>query len=298
VVRAAGDLRGVTRSRPRAAGAAAGLSLAAALVLGGAVATRDLLTTDCRVPDVGGLPVASARAALAEVGVAAGKITTSRRAADAAEDSIVEQRSTTCRDPVALVVSDGGPAVSVDDIPPGLRRRLGEHDGPVRRIETAAGVAWKSDEVLLGDCPAVRAAAARVSDSDYVERCRIPPEELIRRTVESSIRRWLQVSALEVPVVMETAAEGVTWFGSSRVEGWLLYLAVTIDAEAGWAAGALPPDIRGDGYAVARGRGGTRVSINLIRPPGPQTVPPRRSPVGSEELDVLAIELLGLARTF
>lgn len=79
-----------------------------------------------------------------------------------------------CSGPAFVLVSDGGPVARVDSVPIEFRRLLGESvadDAPVRVIDTAEGLAWKTDDVLVGSCVVTELIDRSSSDGRYDERC-------------------------------------------------------------------------------------------------------------------------------
>ena len=77
---------------------------------------------------------------------------------------------------VTVTVSAGAPAISVSELPTEVRTWLSGHridfgDEPVLVIATAAGVAYKTDQLLFGPCGAVKMAYRSFRDASYGDRC-------------------------------------------------------------------------------------------------------------------------------
>ncbi|HEX5532197.1 MAG TPA: PASTA domain-containing protein [Actinomycetales bacterium] len=76
--------------------------------------------------------------------------------------------------PVELTLSAGGPAVDVSQLPPQaaalVEPTLMEGE-KVLVVQTAEGVAYKTDALLAGPCAAVRLAYRTFPDPDYGDRC-------------------------------------------------------------------------------------------------------------------------------
>lgn len=285
--------------------------VAVGAVAAGAVAVRESLGTDCRPPDVRGLPVDDAVVALESAGVTGAGIEVGvREASDRPQDEVVEQASTACSEPVTLTVSDGGPVVTADDVPDGLLRLLGEDaDGPLRQIATAQGLAYKSDARLVGDCPAVEAAAADVSDPEYAVACRPSLGERLDATVADAVRAWRGAPGPGVPfdIPLEAPVEGrvVPWYagtwwgGRTTHDSWRLQAAVTITGgEIGTSPDdALRPDAEEAVLFVVRVRGGAVSDVVLLPPEGLSRADAGPAPVGLTEIRDLADRLLTEATT-
>jgi hypothetical protein len=298
-LREAGHTGEVTTGGPSRA--ALVLAALAVVALGSVVGVRQALGTDCAVPDVRGLTEEAATADLADSGIDPAGVRVTRLADDSAEGTVLRQTDTTCTQPVRLVVSDGGPVVDVDELSAGLRDLFaaGPGDVPdvVRRVDTDAGPAYKSDATMVGDCPAVAAAADEVADHDYVPRCRTPPADTLRDAVAGALADWYADRGDPPEVTMTADDDATAWFGRSDLGGWRLFTAVTTDAGPEWVSAGLPRDeVRGGGYAFRRGDGAVQVVVYLVRP-REATVRVPRPPIESEQLDDLAVSLLDVART-
>jgi hypothetical protein len=283
-------------------GSAVALAVVAALGVASVVVVRDMLDTDCSVPDVTGLASQEAVDRLESVGIPASAISVERRAGDEPEGTVVDRSATTCRSPVQLIVSDGGPAVAVDDLSSGLQALLADGPGDVpdavRLVETSAGPAFKSDATMVGDCPAVAAAGGLVEDDDYAVRCRTPPAQILTDTVATMVATWYP-GRDDVPGHDVTMGDdGDAWYGRTDLGGWRLFTAVTTNAEPEWVSAGLSRDeVRGGGYAVSRGVGDVQAVVYLVRP-RERTVEVPRPPIGGEEIDELVVSLVDLAKTW
>ena len=78
---------------------------------------------------------------------------------------------------VAITVSAGGPAISFDELPDHVAQWLTSTarspfgDEPILVVDTAVGVAYKTDTLLFGPCAAVDAAYRTFQDPAYNDRC-------------------------------------------------------------------------------------------------------------------------------
>lgn len=278
------------------------LAAAAVAGLASVVVVRDVLDTNCSVPEVDGLASGEALDRLVSAGIPRTAVSLERRAGDEPEGTVVERSATTCLSPVRLTVSDGGPAVAVDELSSGLQALL--TDGPgdvpdvVRIVETRAGPAFKSDEMMVGDCPAVAAAGGLVDDADYIVRCREPPGQIVADTVSSRIETWYAGQDAVPHHDVTITEDGTAWFGRSYLGGWRLLTAVTTDAEPEWVYAGLPHDeVRRSGYKVRRDVGNVQAVVYLVEPRDRAARVPR-PPIGGEKLGELAASLVDLATTW
>ena len=78
---------------------------------------------------------------------------------------------------IAITVSAGGPAISFDELPDHVAewltstRRSPFGAEPILVVDTAQGVAYKTDTLLFGPCDAVDAAYRTFQDPIYNDRC-------------------------------------------------------------------------------------------------------------------------------
>ena len=78
---------------------------------------------------------------------------------------------------IAITVSAGGPAITFDDLPDHVAQWLSSTgrspfgDEPILVVDTAVGVAYKTDTLLFGPCDAVDAAYRTFRDPIYNDRC-------------------------------------------------------------------------------------------------------------------------------
>jgi hypothetical protein len=298
------------RSVTRTAAAVAAVALVGVVAVG-AVAVRESLGTDCRPPDVQGSTLPEARSALQAAGVAADDVgVVARRASDLPQDVVLDQAATTCTEPVDLIVSDGGPVVGAEDVPEGLVRLLGEEaEGPLRSITTARGTAYKSDALLVGDCPAVEAAVADVTDPEYATACRPDLGQRLATTVSDAVRTWGgdgdgtgAAAGPHEPVAGRLVPwyAGTWWGGRATVNGWRLQAAVTVtggDDTGAPPAGAQRPDVEEAVLFVVRVRAGAVSDVVLLPPEGLSRTDAGPPPVDLAGVRDLADALLTEATT-
>ena len=78
---------------------------------------------------------------------------------------------------IAITVSAGGPTISFDELPDHVAQWLSSTgrspfgDEPILVVDTAVGVAYKTDTLLFGPCDAVGAAYRTFRDPIYNDRC-------------------------------------------------------------------------------------------------------------------------------
>ena len=78
---------------------------------------------------------------------------------------------------IAITVSRGGPAITFDELPDHVAQWLTSTgrspfgDEPILVVDTAVGVAYKTDTLLFGPCAAVDAAYRTFQDPTYNDRC-------------------------------------------------------------------------------------------------------------------------------
>ena len=78
---------------------------------------------------------------------------------------------------IAITVSLGGPAITFDELPDHVAQWLTSTgrspfgDEPILVVDTAVGVAYKTDTLLFGPCAAVDAAYRTFQDPTYNDRC-------------------------------------------------------------------------------------------------------------------------------
>jgi hypothetical protein len=295
---------GATRARPLTGGVTAVVAITlVAVAVAAVVAVRAALSTDCVPPIVEGTRVDSAVARLAEAGIDGELLDVVRIASDRPQDAVLEQRSTRCGQATELTVSDGGPVVDRDEVPADLRRLLGEGQDPLRLIATGAGPVFKTDSLVVGDCPAVAAAVDQITDPEYDVLCRPPLEDRLESTMADAVRAWRGYwpgDVVDVDGRTVSSYWGTFWSGGTVVEGWRLRVAVRTSLPgAGDGVSASGRDEEQDlneaALVVVKVEGPTSSDLALLPPDGVSLVDAGPAPIGLTELRSLAGDLMEVA---
>jgi hypothetical protein len=190
---------------------------------GGAEAV--LLPTAAEVPDLVGLSAEQARAAAEQAGLAWSQEVVRFTVDPADRGTVLEQSGGACEDPLRLVVSSGGPFVSLADVPPAAREALGTDPGLVRRVPLADGYVLQTDAVVVGDCPSVDRfiASGQVGEvGEAAARCYPDAEEALLETLRGGAGFLGEQPRLRA----DTPGE-LTWSATGRGDGWVLSALVT-----------------------------------------------------------------------